>query len=268
MSQSVTIHKNWLPTALDEFRAISKPREYKDLIKCQSPKFPAFTAQYGRTALEAIFEEVVTDLSQGLGLPVSGTMVADSVDIIIDEYPEAKLSDLLLFKRLMLKGDIGGQVGDKLWKWNTRTICQAWGEYYDNSTEAIRAEIDRKHQENKDGGGETVQITGKEIPMPDYVKQNMDKLYRKSIAEKRILEEIEKPEPLRSKLTIDEIADVEGIDKTILAEAIRLRAEQIHKDQKQKIPLQTILIGELASIQFAARQNPKYLHELVKPKHD
>lgn len=263
MSQQVQIAKQWMPTALDEFKAITKPREYTDLIKCQSPKFLPFINRYGRPALEELFGRVVMDVAEGLGVTISGNMVADAVDLIVDEFPDTKLSDLLMFKRDLLGGKVGGQVDDKLWKWNTRAIVQAWGEYYAKREDAFCDYREQRHNEAKQeyAGGFAKALANASPEQLEKHREYVAKL-EKSAEVKRVVQEKAK-EIIPAKLTLEQIAAHEGIDILKLSEAIKAKAEKRRVEEGLTIPMMLILQAEMASTLYEARQDVKYLHELI-----
>jgi hypothetical protein len=268
MTQAVQIRKEWMPTPLAEFQAIVKPREYTDLLTCQSPKFLPFINRYGRPALEEIFGRVILDLSEGLGISISGTMASDAVELIIDDFPDTKLSDLLMFKRDVLGGKVGGQVDDKLWKWNTRAIIQAWSEYYARREDVFCEAREQRYNEEKrayaDGFAKSFANA-----TPEQQQKHRDWVAKmEAVTNAKRVKEEEAKAVIPQKLSLEQIADTEGIDMERLAAAIRSRAEQRQKDENLTIPMMIILQGEMAKVLFAARQNPKYLHELVKPIHD
>lgn len=254
--------KEWLPTAELEFKAVVKPKEYTDLIDCQSPKFLPFIDRYGLESLETIISITLTSLSEGLGFTVSGEMLCDSAELIIQEYPDTKLSDLLLFKSQMLIGRIGGQVEDKLWRWNTRSILQAWGEYYANREDIFCDYREQKNVEAKAeyNSGFARSFANATPEQQDKHKEYLQKL-EQSHKEKR--EQVERmKEQLPQKMTLEEIAEFEGIDLGELAAVITKKAETRRGNNGE--PLTLFASAEMASLLFEARQNPKYLHEYIK----
>lgn len=266
MTQAVQIRKEWMPTPLAEFQAIAKPREYIDLLTCQSPKFMPFINRYGRSALEEIFGRVVMDLSEGLGVSVSGTMVSDAVDLIIDGFPDTKLSDLLMFKRDVLGGKVGGQVDDKLWKWNTRAIVQAWGEYYAKREDVFCDAREQRYKEDKAAynSGFAKSLANATPEQLEKHREYVAKLEATTKARQIAQEEAKSVIP--GKLSLEQIAEREGIDATILAEAIKAKAERRRVDENLTIPMLLILQAEMASVLYEARQDGKYLHSLIKTK--
>lgn len=263
MTQQVQIVKQWMPTASEEFKAITKPREYTDLVSCQSPKFLPFINRYGRPALEELFGRVVMDIADGLGVSISGNMVADAVDLIVDDFPDTKLSDLLMFKRDVLGGKVGGQVDDKLWKWNTRAIVQAWGEYYAKREDAFCDAREQRYAEEKrqyqDGFAKAFAHA-----TPEQQEKHREWLKKmEAAANSRRVKEEEAKAIIPQKLTLEEIAAAEGIDMVKLAGAIKAKAERRRDEEGLTAPMMLLLQVEMASAQFEARQNPKYLHELI-----
>lgn len=260
----VQIIKEWMPTPIAEFQAVSKPKEYTDLIECRSPKFMPFINRYGRQALQDIFSMTLVQLSDGLGLPVQGGQIDDAVDLIIDDYPDTKLSDLILFKREMLKGKLGGQVDDKLWKWNTRSICQAWGEYYAKREDAFCEVRERKYSQEKNEFNTGLARSFANASPEQKEKHREFVAKMEQLAEsKRVKYEDEKA-VIRQKLTIEEIAESEGVDFEELAGAIRSKAERRQAEENLSVPIMLLLQAEMASTLFEARKDPKYLHRLIQ----
>ena len=265
MTQQVQIIKTWLPSPVAEFNAVQKPREYTDLIKCQSPKFPAFIRQYGRPALQDIFSLTVTQLSEGLGLPITGGQVDDAVDIIIDEYPDTKLSDLLLFKRQMLRGTLGGQVDDKLWKWNTRSICQAWADYYAKREDVFCEHREQKHNEAKQEYNSGIAKAFANAT-PEQQEKHREQL-RRNEETKAKLSIGTQNDTIPQRATLEDLARLEGIDPELLAKEIRRRAlARQHVEKEFQLPESVLLANEVASIQHYARKDSKYLHEIMNTK--
>ena len=259
MSQEVQIVKQWMPTAREEFMAIAKPREYSDLITCQSPKFLPFMDRYGRPALEELFGRVILDVADGLGVTISGNMVADAVDLIVDEFPDTKLSDILLFKRDVLKGSVGGQVDDKLWKWNTRAIVQAWGEYYARREDAFAEHREARYTEDKkayaDGFAKAYRNAS-----PDIQKQIQESTARfeaQQAAKRKTWED----KPFDSKRSLEEIAQDHGIDLTVLAETIRRKALD---NVDAGIPEVALIAAEYGRVQFLARKDDSILKDYIQ----
>ncbi len=263
MNQQVQKVKEWLPTAAAEFKAVIKPREYTDLISCQSPKFMPFIKMYGRPALEELFGRVVMDIAEGLGVSISGNMVADAIELIVDDFPDTKLSDILMFKRDVLGGKVGGQVDDKLWKWNTRAIIQAWGEYYARREDVFCDERERRYQEDKQSYN-----TGFAKSFANATPEQQER-HREYVAKleatqaKRNAETEKAKEIIPAKLNLEQIAESEGVDMVSLAGAIRKRAEKRQAEENLTIPMMLILQAEMASALYEARQDPKYLHKLI-----
>ena len=259
MSQEVQIVKQWMPTAREEFMAIAKPREYSDLITCQSPKFLPFMDRYGRPALEELFGRVILDVADGLGVTISGNMVADAVDLIVDEFPDTKLSDILLFKRDVLKGSVGGQVDDKLWKWNTRAIVQAWSEYYARREDAFAEHREARYNEDKkayaDGFAKAYRNAS-----PDIQKQIQESTARfeaQQSAKRKTWED----KPFDSKRSLEEIAQDHGIDLTVLAETIRRKALE---NVDTGIPEVALIAAEYGRVQFLARKDDSILKDYIQ----
>ena len=92
------IVNNTALTYVDEFKAVSRPTTYTDIVSCPSAKLRPFVAKYGQDALEQIISSVITGIAEGLGLQVNGDQILDASALIIQEYPDTKLSDFKLFK--------------------------------------------------------------------------------------------------------------------------------------------------------------------------
>lgn len=262
MTQQLQIVKEWMPTPAAEFKAVARPKEYADLITCRSPKFPQFVNRYGRAALEELFGRVILEISEGLGLTISGTMASDAVGLIIDDFPDTKLSDMLMFKRDVLGGKVGGQVDDKLWKWNTRAIVQAWGEYY-----ARREETFCEHRENRIRQDKSEYNAGiaKAYANATPVQQERHREYLKNIEKKQseIRAKVEHAkDAIPQKMDLYEIAISQGVNLGRLAEVINTRAEARRNGSSE--PLALFVAAEMAAVLFEARKDPGYLSELTK----
>lgn len=251
-----------VPAFVAEFRSIAKPNTYTDLIGCTSAKLRPFAAKYGNDALETIVSGVLSSISSGLGLPVNAEQVLDASTMIIQEYPDTKLSDFILFKNEVLMGRVGGQVDNQLWKWTTRTMFQAWAEYYAKREDAFCDYREQKIQEDKlayqNGFVESYRNASPETKK--MIQDTTAKL--EALAEARRAKYEEEKQIIPSKLTLEEIARSEGVDFSELAEAIQKRAEL----RDPSVLISVRLAAEMASVTFYARQNPKYLHEILKAK--
>src|SRR5688572_3376421 len=122
MSDITNSNNQGLPAFMVEFNTLPKPTTYTDLLSCTSAKLRPFAAKYGNPALEAVISSVLIKLAGSLGKTIDGEHIAEVAEYIIDDFPDTKLSDFHLFKKQMLRGEIGGQVGDQLWQLNTRTL--------------------------------------------------------------------------------------------------------------------------------------------------
>lgn len=252
-----------LPAHIAEFAAIVRPGSYSDIVACKSAKILPFAAKYGQAALHAIVIGVLGKLSESLGKPISGDQVAESAELIISRYPDTKLSDFILFKDQMLTGEIGGQVGDQLWQLNTRTILVAWGEYYERREDVFCEAREQKYAEDKrayqDG---LARAFANASPETQQRHREAVKKMEAGIEARRVKEE-EAKAIIPQKLTLEEIAAAEGIDMVKLAGAIKAKAERRRDEEGLTAPMMLLLQVEMASAQFEARQNPKYLHELI-----
>lgn len=257
MSELINTQNNPVALAVSEFKAIAKPTAYTDLVNCSSAKLRPFAAKYGNSALEAVISSVLVGLSGSLGKPLNGEHIAEVAEYIIDDYPDTKLSDFHLFKKQMLRGEIGGQVGDQLWQLNTRTLIQAWREYYAKREDVFADAREQRHNEEKkayqDGFIDAYRNS------PQHIKDQMNRTVQMLEEKKRSWSE--ENETIKSKMTLDEIAESEGIDIQVLAEAIRRNAL---KNIDSGIPEAALLAAELGQITYKARQDAKVLHEYIK----
>ncbi len=254
-----------LPAHIVEFAAIVRPGSYTDIVACNSSKILPFAARHGQAALQAIIMGVLSKLSESLGKAISGDQVAESAELIIRRYPDTKLSDFILFKDQMLTGEIGGQVGDQLWQLNTRTIMVAWGEYYEKREDAFCDYREQKHNEAKQefSTGLARAYANASPESKALIQGTIANMERVANAKRIKAEEAKAVIP--QKLSLEEIAKLEGVDMVALAEAIKAKAERRRDEEKLTVPMMLLLQSEMASALYEARQDGKYLHKLINP---
>lgn len=258
------ISESSLPAFVAEFRAIDQPTNYRDVVLCPSAKLRPFAAKYGDDAVKDICMGVLAELSEGLGLPVTPVMLSDSAALIIQEWPDTKLSDFLLFKNEVLLGAIGGQIKDQLWKWNTRTIIQTWREYYEVREDVFCEERERKNDEYKKQY--EVGIAKSYANASEETKQmirDTTNNIEKFIQQKRIKLEEERPTFTANK-SLNEIAEEQGIDVDVLANKIKEFARiRFESNGKDKDTMELYIGYELSQVTYAAKNDSKFLIKYI-----
>ena len=228
-----------------------------EAIKSDLPSLKRLEAKYGRESISALVATCLIDICYGLAFEVNEKMLKVTADMVVERWYDLKLSDLKLFKTMYLTGEIGAKPS-KTFRIDSKVFLEAFDDYYKKRAEEYAVIAEERNRNPKDEYD-----TSKCIPMPDYVKETYQRIERNKAAK---MLNVEAPAKPIKRMTLDEIADLECIDKVRLAEAIRSRAEA--RQKSEKLPIELILQSEMAAVLFAARQNPKYLHELVKPIHD
>jgi len=251
-----------LPAFIVEFQAITKPTTYTDIVSCTSAKLRPFTAKYGLPAMKELISFVLLKLASSLGKPIDGEHLEEVAEYIIEDFPDTKLSDFHMFRKEMLRGSIGGQVGDQLWHLNTRTLNQAWAEYYARREDVFCEAREQRYQEEKrqynDGFARSFANASPET-------QQKHREWVAKMAEKIAIRDEEKAQKsIPQKLTLEQIAESEGIDTVKLAEAIQTAATTRQIEENLKIPMMLILQAEMASVLFNARQDGKFLHGYIE----
>ena len=134
-----------LPAFLSEFQAVSSPTTYQDVINCPSAKLRPFEAKYGKQALSAVISSELMRICKLMSFETSDEMVVAATDLIILDYPDTKLADFKMFANDVLRCKVGG----KLFRWDTRTILEAWAEYYRLREEEFAAAREAFYQAEK-----------------------------------------------------------------------------------------------------------------------
>lgn len=254
-------HSN-LPDYVREFQEVMRPNTYTDLITCKSAKLRPFAAKYGNKALEDILMGVLSGLSEGLGLSVSAVMLSDAATLIIQEYPDTKLSDFLLFKNEMLLGRIGGQIGDQLWKWNTRTITLAWAEYYEKREDAFSEHREHQNDEYKHQykTGLARAFANASPESRELIKSTADKLDR-LVKSKRISADRDRPVPIE-KMELHEVCAEKGIPYDRIFNIVAEKCRQ-EFNEDIGISFETFLALRLKAVLFSVRKDENYLETLI-----
>ncbi len=225
-----------------------------EAIRSDLPSLKRLESKYGRESISALVATCLIDICYGLAFEVNEKMLKVTADMVVERWYDLKLSDLKLFKTMYLTGEIGAKPS-KTFRIDSKVFLEAFDDYYKKRAEEYAVIAEERNRNPKDEYD-----TSKCIPMPDYVKETYERIEREKVA-KRLAADQSRPRPI-NRMTLDEIADLEGVDKVRLAEAIRSRAEA--RQKTEKLPIELILQSEMASVQFAARHNPKYLHELIQ----
>ena len=134
-----------VPAFVREFEAIPMPTTYKDLVSCSGMKLRLFEAKYGISALKAILSSELIRICKLMSFETSNEMVIAATDLIIQDYPDTKLSDFKMFGADVLRGKVGG----KLFRWDTRVILEAWAQYYALREEAFAEDREERHKAEK-----------------------------------------------------------------------------------------------------------------------
>lgn len=133
------------PASVAEFQAIPSPITYLDVVNCTSAKLKPFEAKYGKPALRVVISSEILRVCKLMSFETSSEMVMAATDLIIEDYPDTKMSDFKLFGSDVLRGKVGG----KLFRWDTRTILEAWAEYYARREEEFAAARESFYQAEK-----------------------------------------------------------------------------------------------------------------------
>lgn len=256
MKDLINTQNNGIALIVRDFKALSKPTHYTDLIDCTSAKLRQFAAKYGNGALEAVLSSVLVGMADSLGKDIKGEHISEVAEFIIEDYPDTKLSDFHLFKMQMLKGEIGGQVRDQLWQLNTRTIILAWREYYAKREDVFAEHRERRHIEEKkayqDGLVQSYRNSSPEVK--DMMNRAIEKL------EERKRSWSEESKPITQNMKLEEIAESQGIDLEVLAETIRRKAlENIGTG----IPEVALIAAEMGRVTYEARKDAGFLKNYV-----
>jgi hypothetical protein len=134
-----------LPAFVQEFTDLPKPSDYRELVVMPCPKFRQFAAKHGEASTITLITMILTEVAGLMRFTVTGDMITAAAEIIYQEWPDTKMSDLHLFKRKVLSGAIGG----KLFGNDTRTMCELWREYYSTREDVFADDREAKYIEEK-----------------------------------------------------------------------------------------------------------------------
>ncbi len=148
------------PPQIVEFKAVAQPRTYRDVVACSSRKFPAFAKDHGEEALEAVVIMVLSRITEALAYDIRPVMIIESARAIIQDWPDTKLSALLMFKNEILSGRVGG----KLFRWDARVIVECWREYYLNQENEFADFREKQWELQKKKEGEPDPLPGSYPP--------------------------------------------------------------------------------------------------------
>lgn len=185
-----------LPAFLSEFQAVSSPSTYQDVINCSSAKLRPFEAKYGKQALSAVISSELMRICKLMSFETSDEMVVAATDLIVLDYPDTKLADFKMFANDVLRGKVGG----KLFRWDTRTILEAWAEYYRLREEEFAAAREAHYQAEKKAYNDAYD----KLPDTRDMKKEYEVLKRQGEMEAKI--RTYKLMPLK------QICELEGVD--------------------------------------------------------
>lgn len=233
-----------VPAPVGEFQGVGKPITYQDVINCPSVKLRVFSAKHGEGALKAILAGVLTDISNLLSFEVKNEMIVAAAELIISDYPDTKLADFKLFQSDVLRGKVGG----KLFRWDTRTILEAWAEYYALREAAFAQEREAKHQAEKKAYNDAYD----RIPTNRDMKKEYEILKRQA--------ETDAKKQRYRLMSLKDICQAEGVDYETLVMACETDCRSIWTDDSV-ISFEDYLKLHLVRVANEVRRNPDILGE-------
>lgn len=229
---------------------------FNEAIRASLPTLKQVEFNYGKEKASGLVAVCLTDICLGLAFDVNPHMLKIAADEVAERWYDLKLSDLRLFRKMYLSGEIGAKPS-KTFRIDTKVILEAFNDYYIQRAEVYADIAEERNRHPKDEYD-----TSKCIPMPDYVKESFKRLEAKRIEKMRLVDE-NRPKPSHKK-TLEEISESEGIDILKLSEAIKSKAERRRVEENLTIPMMLILQAEMASVLYEARQDGSYLHKLIE----
>lgn len=238
-----------IPAPVSEFQEATNPITYQDVINCPSAKLRAFSAKYGEGALKAVLSGVLTDISNLMSFEVKHEMIVAAAELIISDYPDTKLSDFKMFQSDVLRGKVGG----KLFRWDTRTILEAWAEYYALREESFAAAREAHYQAEKQAFNEAYEnlAIGAEKKVRD-MKKEYDILKEQGELEAKIR--------TYKMLSLKQICELEGVDYETLLEVCEADCRKIW-DESAVIGFDDYFKLHLVRVTNEVRRNPKALEQ-------
>lgn len=251
------------PTELiiaDQLKLAVQAKTYQDLISTKSLRLESISDRYGSEIALKLVLDAISSLCSAMAFDTTPEMRLEASTMILDDFPDTKLAAFHVFKKEVLYGRIGKP--GKTFRMDAKVLLEFWNEFYTKMSETICDHLEAKHKDfypsDKPVNADKV------IPMPEYVKETFKRVTEK-MRVKSVYEDENRPAP-SSKLTLEQIAESEGVNIESLAEAIRMRAKKRMKDEKIGVDFALVLQSEMASTLYEARKDPKYLHLLISGK--
>ncbi len=240
------------PLALSDFQGIARPKTYTELVRSSCVKLRPFSKTHGNDATQAIILSVLSGISESLSMDVSGTMLFNASRLILEDYPDTKLSALHFFAREVLSG----RLGKKIYRWDTRVIMELWGEFYEN--------MEIEYEGIRTSGLGMQDRDGNLIGLNDLKKV-------REMSERMKLQAKEEKEKIKFRARMKDVSFVElcesqGVTLEAVADAIRARATKDYNMFELDINFETFLSVRMAAVRNDAKKNPAYLVDLVNQK--
>lgn len=240
----------------DQLKLAVQAKTYQDLILTKSLRLESISDRYGAEIALKLVLDAISSLCSAMAFNTTPEMRLEAATMILDDFPDTKLAAFHVFKKEVLYGRIGKP--GKTFRMDAKVLLEFWNEFYTKMTETICDHIEAKHKDfyppdkpvNED----------KIIPMPEYVKETFKRVTEK-MRVNSVHEDENRPSP-SSKLTLDQIAEAEGVNIELLAEVIRTKAKNRMKGDKVDFAL--ALQAEMASTLYEARKDPKHLNRLIQ----
>lgn len=245
MSQ-LQLKRDTLPAHLAEYQAIKTPEDYTALVKCESPKFLPFAAKHGEDLTIGLLSSVLTDICGLMRFEVQNRMIQVAAEIIFHEFPDTKMSDLKMFRREMLAGNI------RVTRFgvDTPTLVQAFREYYAAREEHFCQAREDRHKAEKQQ--ERMELEGNDKMREVYARM------RARAAQER--EQAAYQAKVRS-MTLEQICEAEGINYAILERSVR---EECAPMITPEIDAEAYVQFQLKRIELEARKSPDVLWRIGK----
>lgn len=268
MSNELLSQSN-LPAHIAEFRSYPRPKTFEDILVSRCPKIPAFARKHGIDKVEDIVFITLSSISEGLAFPINSTMLMEATQTIVEDWPDTRMDDFLLFKKEFLAGRIGGNTKHDLYRWDTRTIIMAWDEYYQKMMNMVcdkrEEQIKTDHIQYEDGYGKSYAKLSQESK--DKIHKSMTALSEK-MSVRNILENEkinERIELARNKTkSIEDIAFEEGIEMEIISECIIKAATKQKIESKSDAPIGVFIAKVMAEVTYNAKQDPESLRKFIE----
>lgn len=181
------------PTIQDlAYYAVSvEPKSFADVLGAKSsPSFRMIKAEHGQDQLTAILGVELTKICQLLAFKVSGEMIAECAANIADEYWYCKLDDIKLFKTYLFRN----RLPVEMYRNDALVLYRLFEEYELLRHREVSNESEKRRKTEMEA--EIVPLTGKEIPMPDWYKESVERITAKMKVDNVL--KSESPETLKS----------------------------------------------------------------------